>query len=123
MVIRLKTEKVPTATLTHRSKTFYKSTEFISTDQGNHYGLVKTNNSVFCKTKLCLVHYRLCGDNLRKKVEQSYYEYGFDKHKNCLWREGYDYCVMFRKQQWKCPSKSNRNLTHINMTSMLSYVV
>ena len=71
-----------------RRKTFFPSSVFVGTDQGNHVGKISSGSNEYMLTDLCLLHYKVRGfSHFRKKYLR--------------WEESYGQCNPEMGLQWK----------------------
>lgn len=97
---------------TSMGKTFFRARDFVSTDQGNHYGFVRGDNQTnqdiqlmpknfdrfFARTSLTLLHFAMRDfETWYKKLFQRATAYGFTMNTNCeAVRKGQRYCRSYQ---------------------------
>ncbi|KAJ8600312.1 hypothetical protein CTAYLR_000617 [Chrysophaeum taylorii] len=98
---------------TSMAKTFFRAADFLRTDQGNHYGVVRRDNGThqdvqlaprnfdrfFVRTSLTLLHFAMRDfDTWYAKLFQRARAYGFTTNTNCEGvRKGQRYCRSFQR--------------------------
>jgi hypothetical protein len=81
----------------YRNKTFYYSKNFISTDQGNHFGNV-IGNGIIKDSGLTLLHYNYYDkDHFIEKITRGAKAYGHDKSINGNGGNG----IHYKKNYWR----------------------
>jgi hypothetical protein len=109
-----------------RSKTFYNSNHFISTDQGNHGGNVNGHGKIK-DSGLTLLHYNIYDKNhFIKKMIRGAKAYGHDKTPNGGGGNG----IHYKNNYWKIKNgedvnnllpKINKNTTIFNLSQQIKF--
>lgn len=105
-------------------KTFYPSSNFISTDQGNHVGKITGNNKKVKCTNLMLLHYACKGySNYIKKIERGIKAYNINKNKTNHEGAGSNWFNMYKlytenklERHFKEKFMYNLNKTYLELT-------
>jgi len=103
--------------INNRSKTFYFSKHFISTDQGNHHGSVSGHGKIK-DSGLTLLHYNIYDkDHFIEKMTRGAKAYGHNKSSNGNGGNG----VHYKKYYWKIKNGENLDdlLPKINKNTIM----